>query len=509
MITEHIKNGDPMTNRQLLEQAVNSSIGQFYNENTFVVETGESTGRSPQQRVIVNRPEIEQEIDWGTVNKPMEAKIADNFIQKIKQLMKQNKYYFMKGFVGHFPIEVYSTSPWHIAFAYNMFRSNVVEALRSKAKDSITVRVWHTPDHTPEELGASDFPFPKKGIVVDPKNAEIAIAGTAYAGEIKKSAFSICNYLYPKYNIFPMHSSANCRKDGTESSILFGLSGTGKTTLSADPHRYLIGDDEIIWSDTGISNLEGGCYAKLIHLSQQDEPDIYKAIHQPGAIMENVFFDETTHSVDFHNDRITENTRGSYSIDKLDKVFNQSQEASIPKSMVFLTADAFGALPAVARLNQHQAQYHFLSGYTAKMTGTEVGVLKPEATFSSCFGAPFMPRPATVYSKLLNTFISQHNVPVYLLNTGWFGGYQKGKRFPISVSRKILKAIQSGEIKNAPTRINETFGFEVPEALDGIESKYLSPPKKEHMVHLAKIFEKNAQKAGISQDIIKTGGPTL
>ena len=393
-----------------------------------------------------------------------------------------------------------------------MFRQKRVETFRSQIPAEIHIQIYHDPHSKLSDLNLGiSHPY-EKAIILDPVEMKVGIIGTAYAGEIKKSAFALCNFVLPQYNILPMHASANCREDGSESSLLFGLSGTGKTTLSADPKRFLIGDDEIVWSPQGLSNLEGGCYAKLIDLDASKEPDIFKAVNRFGSVLENVCFDEKTRQIDFCDGRLTENTRASYSMDALDKVFNQDVEAQPPRSIIFLTADAFGALPAVARLNEWQTQYHFISGYTAKVAGTEIGVTEPKVTFSSCFGAPFMPRAASVYGSLLSTLVKKYGVSVWLLNTGWTdGGYGRGNRFPISVSRCLLTAIQSGELEKMPRVQHPIFGFEVPTKAPGVESRYLSIPKGPQVIALAHKFIENAKikSTSMARDVIDRGGPKI
>ncbi len=309
-----------------------------------------------------------------------------------------------------------------------------------------------------------------------------------------------------------MHASANCRADGSHASVLFGLSGTGKTTLSADPERALVGDDEIVWTDDGLWNLEGGCYAKLIDLDADKEPEIFRAISKPGAILENVSMDEAGR-INFADRAKTENTRGSYPLSSLKSIYRQDRGAQAPRTIVFLTADAFGALPAVARLDSHQAQYHFISGYTAKVAGTEMGVKEPKAAFSTCFGAPFMPRPSAVYAKLLAERARASGASVWLLNTGWTGGgYGKGPRFPIPVTRALLRAIQSGELEGGSFVKHPVFGFEVPTRVPGVEASYLALPEGDGAAKLARLFAENIAKNHpelSGHEIVAKGGPRI
>ncbi len=497
-----------MNNAPFIEKSLEGHLGTLSKDGALMVKTGASTGRSTKERFVVRQAEIEDDIEWGDVNQPIAPSFAKEFFDRLEARVDANDPLEMDGYVGAFKVKVKSSSPWHIAFAKNMFRKEVVESLKGQIPEDLEITIIHDPYGKVSDLGLNHKY--EKAIILDPLKLKVGIIGTAYAGEIKKSAFTLCNFLMPKFGVLPMHSSANCLKTGDNSSVLFGLSGTGKTTLSADPERFLIGDDEIIWSKNGVSNLEGGCYAKLINLDKNNEPDIYNAANKFGSILENVTFNLEDREVDFFDNSLTENTRASYCIEALDKVFDQKQEARPPQSIVFLTADAFGALPAIARLDEWQAQYHFISGYTAKVAGTEIGVTEPEATFSSCFGAPFMPRPASVYASLLARLAKEYNVPVYLLNTGWtVGGYAKGERFPINVSRTLLTAIQNGELDKVKTVKHPVFGFEVPLEVPGVDSRWLEIPNGESVQALAEKFKQNAhnKKASMTESIIDRGGP--
>jgi len=490
-----------MIQANFIEKTIKSGLGTLSKDGALLVKTGACTGRSIKERYIVKRPAVQDQINWGAVNQAVEPRVADQLFEKLMNHLERNKAEKVNAFVGHFPIEVKSTSPWHLAFAENMFRQQIVASLAAQVGENHTIRVFHEPNLTPQDLGI-EWPH-DRAIVLDLQHLVVAIIGTAYAGEIKKSAFTICNFLYPQYGIFPMHASANCDANGEQSSVLFGLSGTGKTTLSADPNRYLIGDDEILWSKNGLSNLEGGCYAKLIDLDPSKEPDIYRASNRFGSILENVAFNAATKDIDFSSSMLTENTRGSYSLSALGKTFEQTKESSHPKTIVFLTADAFGALPAVAKLNSKQAQFHFLSGYTAKVAGTEMGVKEPVAAFSTCFGAPFMPRPPQQYAQLLENLIENHGTSVWLLNTGWTnGGYGKGPRFPIPVSRQLLTLIQSGELNSAKMVRHPIFGFDVPTGVDVNVDGYLASPTGPQVSDLASKFKENAGKMNISRELI-------
>jgi len=498
-----------MTKIALIEEAIRLGVAKLSQDGALIVETGKFTGRAADKRYITKYPELENKIDWAG-NKSIEVEVKAKLLAGIKKKHSETKTYSYKGFVGGFPVEVTSTSPWHILFANNMFREKAITELAERCKDFGTIKIYHDPYGTTTEHGLDVGTDTM--IILDPVDLTVCICGTVYAGEIKKSAFSLSNYLLPEMGIFPMHASANCREGGKQSSVLFGLSGTGKTTLSAAAERELIGDDEIIWSETGLSNLEGGCYAKLINLSERAEPQIYRASNQFGSILENVVADEETRKIDFTDNTKTENTRGSYDIKALENCYNQNTEARKPETVIFLTADAFGALPAVAKLDSFQAQYHFISGYTAKVAGTELGVTEPTATFSACFGAPFMPRHPSEYGKLLAEKIEENNTSVWLLNTGWTKGYGKGPRFPIHVSRELLRAIQTGKLDEQEMVEHPVFGFKIPTSCPGLDDSYLRIPNGPEVMKLAQKFISNMERVGageVSPEVILKGGPVI
>ncbi len=508
----------PTTSASSIEETLRRGLGALTLDGSLVVETGKFTGRAVKERYVVKRSEVEGQIHWGAVNQPMEKSIAEKVEQGVRSKLESSESFHYEGYVGGFPIAVTSLSPWHIAFASNMFRAipvaSIAKKLQSANLPSKKIQIFHDPNGNLADYAIAGLPpgLSSTLILLDPVSLTVCIIGTAYAGEIKKSAFTLSNFVLPSLGILPMHASANvahAENAQGESSVLFGLSGTGKTTLSASPDRSLIGDDEIVWTETGLSNLEGGCYAKLIDLKEANEPEIFRASNRFGAILENVGFDAETRKVDFFDRSKTENTRGSYPLEALGEVFPQDQEAKPPKALIFLTADAFGALPAVARLNAWQAQYHFMSGYTAKVAGTELGVKEPKAAFSCCFGAPFMPRPAQVYAQMLAEKVAATGSEVWLLNTGWVGGYEKGERFPIAVSRKLLSEIQSGSLGKAPMQKHPVFGFDVPLSCDGVESKWLALPSVEKAQKLAALFRENFEKSfsGADPRIAELGGP--
>jgi phosphoenolpyruvate carboxykinase (ATP) len=373
--------------------------------------------------------------------------------------------------------------------------------------------VLHAPalEAVPDEDGTRSSTF----IVLHPSREEILIGGTFYAGEIKKSIFTVMNDRLPLEGVFPMHCSANVAEDGRV-AIFFGLSGTGKTTLSADPERSLIGDDEHGWGDSGVFNIEGGCYAKVIRLSPTAEPEIFKTTHTYGTILENVVIDENG-IVDLDDDSKTENTRAAY---KLEQIANAlpSKMAGHPSSVVFLTADAFGILPPIARLSREQALYFFLSGFTAKLAGTEIGVTEPQPTFSTCFGQPFLPQPPRVYARMLGEKLDEHGAAVWLVNTGWTGGpFGEGNRMPIAATRAMLHAALSGELDDAETRVDPVFGFRVPLAIHGVEAKLLDPRSTWRdpeaydgkARELAQLFVDNFERRfGDVDEAIRAAGPT-
>ena len=498
-----------MSATEMIEEALRLKLGTLSSEGALVVETGKYTGRAVDARFVVDRPETHDQIDWNKINKPLDVAFAKKFYEALQQRLEGKKTYTYRGFVGFFPIEVTTCSPWHAAFAHNMFRSIPSPVAGSSQFKVPTIKIWHDPECKVSDLGLS---FSAETLIaLDPSQLCVGIVGTGYAGEIKKAAFTLCNFKAPEFGIFPMHSSANCLDDGSQSCVMFGLSGTGKTTLSADPKRALIGDDEILWSSSGLSNLEGGCYAKLIDLDPEKEPEIFSAVNRAGAIQENVVMDGETRRVDFSSRAKTENTRGSYPLHFLKRVFKQNEESAPAKSIVFLTADAFGGMPAVAKLNAVQAQYFFLSGYTAKVAGTELGVKEPQAAFSPCFGAPFMPRRPIEYAKLLKLMSEKSGAQVWLLNTGWMkGGYGKAKRFPISVSRTLLTAIQTGSLEKEPRVKHPIFGFEVPTSCPGVTPEFLEIPQGPEVAALAEKFIKSAQAwVGVDAALIEAGGPHL
>ncbi len=499
----------------LVERALAHGEGVLATNGALVCNTGVRTGRSPKDKFIVEDPASKDEIMWGNVNKPMSRPAFEALKARVFSYLQNREVYVFDGFAGadeelQLPIRVVNEYAWQNLFVHQLFRRVKREELIYHKPEFVVVCApgFHA---VPERDGTRSEAF----VIVDFENKLILIGGTQYAGEMKKSIFSVLNYLYPKQGVFPMHCSANTGEFG-DTAIFFGLSGTGKTTLSADPTRRLIGDDEHGWSDNGIFNFEGGCYAKVINLSKKKEPQIWDAIRF-GCVIENVVIDPILHHPHYDDESITENTRAAYPVDFIDNCV-MSGLGKHPSVVIFLTADAFGVLPPVARLNPEQAMYHFLSGYTAKLAGTEVGVTEPEAEFSSCFGAPFLPLSPTVYAKLLGEKIARHNVPVYLVNTGWTGGPAGvGERFDIPVSRAVVNAALSGEMNNLEFRVDPLFGFEVPIACPGVPTELLDPKntwKNKEMFdvqakELARRFVKNFAQFKDVPENVKAAGPKI
>ncbi len=437
----------------------------------IVAHTGARTGRSPKDKFIVMEPSCADKVWWGSVNRPIEAERFDALLRRLEAYLQGRDIYVQECYAGadpdhRLPIQVVTETAWHSLFARNMF-------IRRNSGEPAEFTIVSLPNFhaIPEVDGTNSHAF----VLLNFASKMVLIGGTGYAGEIKKSVFTIMNYLLPQKGIFPMHSSANIGEDGS-SAIFFGLSGTGKTTLSADPERRLIGDDEHGWGPNGVFNFEGGCYAKVIRLSAEAEPDIYEATRRFGTIIENVPVDEESRRVDLDDDSITENTRAAYPISYIRNV-ELSGLGDHPNNIVMLTADAFGVLPPVSRLTPDQAMYHFISGYTAKVAGTEAGLGKePQATFSTCFGAPFMVLHPTVYADLLKQQMESHKTDCWLVNTGWTGGpYGVGKRMKIAHTRAMIKAILDGTLADVPTYTDPIFNLQVPTACPGVPEEVLNP----------------------------------
>ena len=464
-----------LTTAPLVEHALQRGEGQLAKDGPLVVKTGAHTGRSANDRFVVRNKVSEGAVWWGKSNRPMEADAFDRLYADFLAALAQKDILFVADLFGgsqpehRVNVRVINELAWHNLFIRTMLVRPEVEELAAMV-----------PEYTIIDLPSFRADPARHGcrsqtiIAVNLEKKLILIGGTAYAGEMKKSVFGLLNFLLPVDGIMPMHCSANIGPKG-DTAIFFGLSGTGKTTLSADPNRTLIGDDEHGWSDTAVFNFEGGCYAKMIRLSAEAEPEIFATSKRFGTVLENVVMDPVTRELDFDDATLAENSRGAYPIDYIPNSSEQNM-GPLPKNIVMLTADAFGVLPPIARLTPDQAMYHFLSGYTAKVAGTEIGVTEPEATFSTCFGAPFMPRHPSVYGNLLKERIAKGGVTCWLVNTGWTGGkYGTGKRMPIKATRALLNAALDGSLNSAEFRKDPNFGFEVPVAVPGVDTAILDP----------------------------------
>jgi phosphoenolpyruvate carboxykinase (ATP) len=464
-----------LTTAPLVEHAVRRGEGLLARDGPLVVRTGKHTGRSANDKFIVKNAASEDTVWWGKTNRPMDPaafeRLYDDFLIALgdKDLLFAADLYGGSQPEYRVRVRVINELAWHNLFIRTLLVRPQTDELTG-FEPEYTIIDLPSFRADPERHGCRS----ETVIAVDLERKLILIGGTAYAGEMKKGVFGLLNFLLPPRGIMPMHCSANIGPKG-DTAIFFGLSGTGKTTLSADPKRTLIGDDEHGWSDTAVFNFEGGCYAKMIRLSAEAEPEIYATTKRFGTVLENVVIDLETRELDLDDATLAENSRGAYPIDFIP---NSSAEnmGPLPKNVVMLTADAFGVLPPIARLTPDQAMYHFLSGYTAKVAGTEIGVTEPEATFSTCFGAPFMPRHPSVYGNLLKKRIAEAGVDCWLVNTGWTGGkYGVGKRMPIKETRALLNAALDGSLKNAEFRTDPNFGFDVPVAVPGADTKLLDP----------------------------------
>jgi phosphoenolpyruvate carboxykinase (ATP) len=499
------------TTSLLYTHALVREEGRLAEGGPLVVDTGRHTGRSAKDKFFVREPESEDRIDWGDVNQPISEERFEGLREKLVDHLNERDLYVVNAFAGADPahrlmVRVVTDSPWHALFAKTLFIDPSEEELRDFEPDAL---VLHAPavEADPEEDETRSETF----IVLHPSRAEVLIGGTEYAGEIKKSIFTVMNDRLPLEGVFPMHCSANVDDQGRV-AIFFGLSGTGKTTLSADPERRLIGDDEHGWGDEGVFNFEGGCYAKVIQLSPDAEPEIYKAVHAFGTVLENVVVDDGG-VMDLNDASKTENTRAAYQLEQIENTLPEKR-AGHPSSVVLLTADAFGVLPPIARLTRDQALFYFLTGFTAKLAGTEIGVTEPQPTFSCAFGAPFLPQKATVYARMLGQKLDEHGSAVWLVNTGWTGGaYGEGQRMPIAATRALLRAALDGELDQGEYRLDPIFGFEVPVEVPGVDSSLLDPRSTwsnpdaydEKARYLATRFRENFQKFGADENIVQAG----
>lgn len=459
---------------QLYEEALQRGEGSLTPGGAMSVTTGAHTGRAPRDRYIVRSPESDASIHWGKVNLPLAPESFDRLFDRMMAYFYNREVFVQDCFAGaeqdfRLPVRVITETAWHNLFARNMFINPSADTLVDFAPGYTVI---HAPGCTADM--ATDGTNSKTFIVIHLEKRLVLIGGTGYAGEIKKSIFSILNYLLPEQNILPMHCAANTSENG-DTALFFGLSGTGKTTLSADSRRILVGDDEHGWGDDAVFNFEGGCYAKVIRLSPQGEPEIYAASGQFGTLLENVVLDSETRQPDFDSAALTENTRASYPISAIPNA-SATGIAAAPRHIIFLTCDAFGVLPPVSRLTREQALVHFLSGYTAKVAGTEKGISEPQVTFSACFGAPFMPRHPQVYAQLLLDKIDQSGATVWLVNTGWTSGpFGVGQRISLTYTRSIINAILNGMLYDQSTWQEPFFGLHIPNACPGVPDALLNP----------------------------------
>ncbi len=502
---------------RLYEESLNRKESILTAHGPLVARTGEHTGRSPLDRFIVRESTSEGQVWWGKVNRPIEPDRFRNLQRLLRAYLQKRDLFVFDGYAGaderyRLPVRFVTEFAWHNLFVRNMFVREDDPARLEVFEPGFTVLAFPGFHADPDDDGTHSRAF----IVLDLAARMVLIGGTAYAGEMKKSIFTVMNYRLPSVGVLPMHCSANYGADRDDVALFFGLSGTGKTTLSADPGRTLIGDDEHGWSDDGVFNMEGGCYAKMIRLDPEGEPEIFATTRSFGTVLENVVVDPRTREIDLDDDSLTENTRGSYPISQLPNA-DQGGVAGHPRNVVLLTCDAFGVLPPIARLSADQALYHFLSGYTAKVAGTERGVTEPAATFSTCFGAPFMPRHPGVYADLLGAKLRRHGARAWLINTGWTGGgYGVGSRIRLRHTRAMVTAALSGVLNDAETRVDPVFGLEVPRAVEGVPSEILDPRSTwadpdaydEQAARLAGMFRDNFEQFadGVS-DEVKASAP--
>ena len=500
---------------QLVEKATSRGEAVLTSTGAVKAETGKYTGRSPQDKYIVDEPISRDKIDWGSVNQPISSEIFESLYKKVTNYLGQQEELFVfKGFAGadkdsRLGIQVINEYAWHNLFAHQLFIRPSEEELANHSADFTIISA---PNFKADP--AVDGTKTETFIIVSMEKRIVLIGGTEYAGEMKKSVFSIMNYLLPEQNILPMHCSANVGEEG-DVALFFGLSGTGKTTLSADAGRKLIGDDEHGWSDNGVFNIEGGCYAKCIDLTRENEPQIFDAITF-GTVLENVVVDAETRVANYADNSLTENTRAAYPIQNIENIVDPSV-AGHPNTIVFLTADAFGVLPPISKLTKEQAMYHFLSGFTSKLAGTERGITSPQPAFSTCFGSPFLPLHATVYAEMLGKKIDEHGAQVFLVNTGWTGGeYGVGNRMKLSYTRTMVRAAIDGKLNDVETETDAVFGLAIPKQVEGVPTEVLIPRNAwsdkaaydKKAAELAQAFSENFKKFGtVSEDITLKGGP--
>jgi len=497
---------------QLVEAALRRGEAELAARGSLVGETGKRTGRSPKDKFTSRDSVTENKVAWGPMNLPISPDIFDALYERVLEYLRGKEIFVQDLYSGadpryRLPIRVINEYAWHNLFARQLFIRPTAEELKTH-KPEFTIVSAPSFLADPRRDGTSSEVF----IMVNFAKRLVLIGGTQYAGEMKKSIFGVMNFLLPERNVFPMHCSANIGQDGV-TALFFGLSGTGKTTLSADPTRRLIGDDEHGWSPSGVFNFEGGCYANCIHLSAETEPQIYNALGF-GCVLENVVLDPVTRVPDYDDDSKTENTRAAYPVEFIENAVIPGIGGH-PKNVVFLTADAFGVLPPVSKLTPEQAMYHFMSGYTAKVAGTEADVTEPQATFSTCFGAPFMPLPPKVYAEMLGHRLRQHSAQCWLVNTGWHGGpYGIGKRMGLPYTRAMVNALVEGRLANVEYEVEPALGLSIPKSCPGVPSELLAPRNSwkdkaaydKTAAELSARFAKNFEKFDASAEI-KAAGP--
>ena len=488
----------------LYEHAIRRNEAAIVSSGALTAETGKHTGRSPKDKFFVKEPTSQDAIWWYPGNQPIGSDKFDRLLARMEEFIDTHDVYTQDVFACADPryrlrVRVISELAWHSLFARNLFIRPTADE-QANFEPDFTVISLPSVKADPARDGTHSETF----VLVNLGRRMVVIGGTEYAGEIKKSIFTALNYLLPAQNVFPMHCSANMSPDGDDVALFFGLSGTGKTTLSAEPSRRLIGDDEHGWSDRGIFNFEGGCYAKTIRIKKESEPEIYTATESFGTILENVVFDPRTRVPDYDSDEKTENTRAAYPVDLIPNAV-LSGMGSHPHNVMFLSADAFGVLPPVSRLDEDQIRFYFLSGYTAKVAGTERGVTEPEATFSTCFAAPFLVLPPERYADMLVERVKRHHVDLWMLNTGWVGGpYGVGERMSIAHTRAIVRAVLSGELHSVATHVDPVFGLQIPNRVPGVPREVLDtrdswPDPVDYDLQATKLremFEKNIHQIG-------------
>ena len=506
-----------LTTPALYEEAVRRHEGLVAHLGPFVVRTGQHTGRSPNDKFVVREPSSQEHIWWGSVNCPYEPEKFSALHARMLDYLQQKDLFVQDCYVGadpthRMPVRIITELAWHSMFVRNMFIQARPEQMIDFVPEFTVIGV---PSF--QAIPATDCTNSGVHILLHFGKRLVLIGGSSYAGEIKKCIFTILNYVLPLKGVLSMHCSANVGERG-DVAIFFGLSGTGKTTLSADPERHLIGDDEHGWNDRGIFNFEGGCYAKVIRLSAASEPQIYATTRRFGTILENVVINAETRRIDLDDETFTENTRGSYPLTQIPN-YVPSGMGDHPRNLVLLTADAFGVMPPIARLTPEQAMYHFLSGYTAKVAGTEKGIQEPKATFSTCFGAPFMALHPTVYSRLLGEKIAEHQVQCWLVNTGWTGGpYGVGQRIKIEYTRAMIKAALNGELQGVGYQPDPVFGVLVPDGCPGVPDGVLRPRHAwlepaaydDQALQLAGMFARNFEQfAVMAREEVRAAGPRV